>query len=429
MSLATNHYDVIVVGAGMSGLSAATQLVTAGKKILVLEGRDRVGGRMSPGDLLGQPVDLGAQWLEGVKNNPIAPLCQQLNITNVHARGKIRLFDSQGNKNSQKQYDKIEALAEKVFNKTESLVNNEEFEDSLGKAVRYVLAKKSLDPATSELVNWYLETEYGSEEAANLDDISLSGYWNSEDSFSGGYRLFPNSYAELAIKYAEGLPIQLNSAVKEINYSGSEVTVRCIDGNYSTDKIIITLPLGVLKNDSVQFTPELPVTKREAINSLGMGLANKVILRFPEVFWPTKTDYFGYSGSIAGKFCSWVNQYPYSGQAILSLWSHGQFAEQLEQQSDAECVSAATAVIKKIFGKKYQEPVASIVTRWRQDPFTGGSYSYLPPGSSSSSFDAIARPVGNKLFFAGEATEPVHTATVHGAYLSGQRAAAEVIDS
>ena len=160
--------------------------------------------------------------------------------------------------------------------------------------MRSVLAKKSLDSATSELVNWYLETEFGSEEAANLDDISLSGYWNSEDSFSGGYRLFPNSYAELAIKYAEGLPIRLNCIVEKIDYDEAIVTVKCKDNSYGADKIIVTLPLGVLKNDSVQFTPELPIAKREAINSLSMGLANKVILRFPKVFWPAKTDYFGY---------------------------------------------------------------------------------------------------------------------------------------
>lgn len=429
MSTPDKQYEVIVIGAGMSGLSAAASLIAAGKEVLVLEGRDRVGGRMSPGDLSGQRVDLGAQWLEGTKGNPIVSLCQKFNVSHVQTRNKIWLFDGQGQKISSSKYAKAERLAEKVLQKTSRFVDADEYGDSLGAAIDSVLDKQSYDSETLALVNWYLETEIGSDEAANIHAISLSAYWHGEDTFSGSDRLFPNSYAELAEKFAENLPIKLHQSVQRISYQDTQVSVETDSGIYSAQQVIVTLPLGVLKNNTVQFIPPLPEEKLRAIASLGMGLANKVILRFPKVFWPKNTDYFGYAGTVPGKFCAWVNHYPYSGQAILSLWSHGEFAEQLENLAEHECVALAMDVLKKAFAKKALEPVASIVTRWRNDSFAGGSYSFLPPGCSRMHFSALASPIDDRVFFAGEATEAIHTATVHGAYLSGQRAAQEVISS
>jgi monoamine oxidase len=170
----------------------------------------------------------------------------------------------------------------------------------------------------------------------------------------------------------------------------------------------------------------LPKAKTEAIGRVGFGVASKVVLRFPRAFWP-KTEFLAYTSETSGQFVEWANLARHTSAPILSIWSHGDYARGLEKLKDAEIVAQAMQVIRKMFGADTKEPVAHLITRWASDPAAGGSYSNLPVGSAAQDYDVLAEPVGERLFFAGEATSRNHAASVHGAYLSGLREARRIM--
>ncbi len=157
-----------------------------------------------------------------------------------------------------------------------------------------------------------------------------------------------------------------------------------------------------------------------------MGVANKVVLSFAEPFWPEDVHYLGYASEQEGEFVEWLNVYRYTKAPILSLWSHGDYAREMERHSDADLVERTMKVIRKGFGSAVPDPKGSLVSRWGSDPFAGGSYSSLPVGATYDDFDALGAPVGERLFFAGEATNRQHYGTVHEAFLSGVREARSI---
>ncbi|NJN93924.1 MAG: FAD-dependent oxidoreductase [Anaerolineales bacterium] len=170
----------------------------------------------------------------------------------------------------------------------------------------------------------------------------------------------------------------------------------------------------------------MPASKTAAIRRLGMGLLNKTYLRFPEAFWDDEHDLLGYIGERKGEWAEWLNIYKYTGQPILLGFNAGRYGRQIEKLSDEQIVGAAMNTLRAIYGNDVPDPTASLITRWASDPLAGGSYSYLPPGATEADREALAEPVAERLFFAGEATASDYPATVHGALLSGRRAAAEI---
>jgi monoamine oxidase len=195
---------------------------------------------------------------------------------------------------------------------------------------------------------------------------------------------------------------------------------------FTAEKAIITLPLGVLKQGSIRFDPPLPADKQAAINKIGMGLLNKVYLRFPEVFWDEESDWISHVSLAKGEWAEFLNIYKYTGRPILVAFNAGRFGRTTESWSDETIVTAVTEVLRTLYGTGIPAPEAWQITRWAGDPLAGGSYSYLAPGSRPRDRDTLAAPLSNLLFFAGEATSKEYPSTVHGAYLSGRRAAEEV---
>jgi monoamine oxidase len=165
-----------------------------------------------------------------------------------------------------------------------------------------------------------------------------------------------------------------------------------------------------------------------AINNLGMGLLNKVYLRFPQVFWDEQSDLLDYIAQNRGEWAEWLNIYKYTGKPILLGFNAATYARQIEPLSDEMMVAAAMKTLRTIHGPSIPEPEAWLITRWASDPLAGGSYSYLPPGASPDDYDDLAEPVADRLFFAGEATSREYAATVHGAYLSGLAAAERIVN-
>ena len=309
-----------------------------------------------------------------------------------------------------------------------------------------------LAPKDMRLLNWHFANlEYAN--AVNIDKLSLSG-WDQDmgnefegehSQVVGGYQQLPYGLWSLPNK----LDVRTNRIVTQISYDPADratqgAVVHCEDGEvFEADRVVFTGSLGVLKSQSIQFSPPLPEWKRAAINRLGFGVLNKVILVFDQPFWDTERDMFGllrepktrdsmvqedYSAN-RGRFYLFWNCMKTTGLPVLIALMAGDAALQAECTPDAELVAEVTSQLRNVFkDTAVPDPLETIVTRWGTDRFTRGSYSYVAAHALPGDYDLMATRLGN-LHFAGEATCGTHPATVHGAYLSGLRAASEVMDS
>lgn len=308
-------------------------------------------------------------------------------------------------------------------------------------------------PKAMRLLNWhYANLEYAN--AANVEKLSLAG-WDQDigHEFEGEHAQVVGGYQQLPRglwRYPEQLNVRTNKAVAKIQYdsSGAEsskATITCEDGEIiEADKVIISTPLGVLKQQSITFEPSLPDWKQGAISRLGFGLLNKLVLVFEKPFWDVDRDMFGLlrepqpgtTGMLQkdyragrGRFYLFWNCLETSGLPVLIALMAGDAAHEAEKTPDQILVQECMGQLRKVFGAhRVPEPLETIVTRWKSDRFARGSYSFVAADAQPEDYDLMAKSIGN-LFFAGEATCGTHPATVHGAYLSGLRAAADVADS
>ncbi|KAJ5606286.1 Winged helix-turn-helix transcription repressor DNA-binding [Penicillium lagena] len=309
-----------------------------------------------------------------------------------------------------------------------------------------------LTPRDMRLLNWHFANlEYAN--ATNVDRLSLSG-WDQDigNEFEGEHSQVVGGYSQLPYGLYS-LPTQLDvrtgKIVSNISYNATgtgtrKAMIQCEDGEkFMADHVVFTGSLGILKQQSITFDPPLPDWKSGAIDRLGFGVMNKVILVFDQPFWDTDRDMFGllrepenpnsmvqeeYAAN-RGRFYLFWNCVPTTGLPVLIALMAGDAAHQAERTSDAEIIGEVTSQLRNVFKHAtVPDPVETIITRWGSDPFTRGSYSYVAAAALPEDYDLIARQIGN-LHFAGEATCGTHPATVHGAYLSGLRAASEVIES
>ncbi len=434
----TQHADVIIIGAGIAGLSAAKILKKNGLSVIVVEARERLGGRIWTNNALGLPLDLGASWIHGVNNNPIKALADQFQIkttsTNYNASQIYRangnpLTDSE-DRLLYKNYDAIYRLLMSVRRKRK-LQNLPDI--SWQQALDQVINSKQLnDEALAELF-FALNTEVEHEYAADLNKLSLFN-WDVETSFRGSDHLFPNGYYQIidGLVKNSGLVagILTNQIVQTVDYSRTRsVEVTTNQAVFEASAVIVTLPLGVLKANSVEFFPSLPKTKQQAIARLGMGILNKTYLSFPEYFWQqdARTQIINSISAVKGRWAEWLNYYYYTRQPLLLGFNAGHQGLTIEGMSNREIIDDAMLVLSRIYGDNAPTPTAQITTRWGSDPFALGSYSYIATGASVSDYQELAKAVEQRLFFAGEATSVDHPATVHGAFLSGVREANKVL--
>jgi monoamine oxidase len=421
--------DVLVVGAGMAGLAAARQLQADGFKVLLLEGRNRIGGRTwTDHSWPNAHLDLGASWIHGVRGNPITGLARNFNVETLPTDyDSITLYDTAGRRldddKAEQIYNQFEELADAIEEIAEELEND----ISVEQAVNLALSDTRLTDQAKRALNYTLNAIIEQEMAADIAELSLF-YLDEDEAFGGEDVLFPGGYDQLVNGLAEGLDIKLNQIVEQISYGDDGVTVVTQQAEFEADRVIITLPLGVLKQGTVTFSPRLPGWKQAAINNLRMGLLNKVYLRFDEVFWETETDLLGYISAEKGQWAEWLNIYKYTGQPILLAFNAATYGRAIERLADEEIVAGAMATLRQIYGPDIPNPTAWLITRWASDPFAYGSYSFIPVGASSEDYDALAEPVAHRLFFAGEATNRDYPATVHGAFLSGIREAERIAD-
>ncbi|KAF5101905.1 hypothetical protein D0Z03_000504 [Geotrichum reessii] len=304
-----------------------------------------------------------------------------------------------------------------------------------------------ITPQELRLLNWYYANLENSS-ATCLDNLSL-GNWNQHapKAFTGTSSMAKNGYMSLArglYTYEDKLDVRFKSCVSVVEYSNDQAEIFLENGEQiKADRVVVTVPLGVLKDRTIQFIPDLPKWKSDSIERLGFGVMNKVCLVYEKPFWDEDKDIIAISQpsqgdgnlqdnykSSRGKFYAFYNVTKAVGKPCLIGVISGAAAQKIATESDESIVKAAKHSLEAVYPEVYRAVlVESIVTRWQVDKLSRGSYSYLGLEATGADYDLLARPIGESLFFAGEATSRSHPATVHGAYLSGLRAAGEVLHS
>ena len=430
-----NQTQVLIIGAGIAGLAAARELKAKGIRATILEGRSRIGGRVySDRSLNNLPLDIGASWIHGIDNNPIYKLAQSGNIKTLETDyEEIELY---GNNKflSDREQELIDQRLANILKETTKIRKQRTAQNqadiSLRTALEEVIINGDRQLSAQQLreLDYAINTTIEHEYATDVSNLSLSYWdqdWDQDSEIDGKDVLFPGGYSQIIDLVAENLDIKLNQIVKKITYNNQGVVVTTNQGNFSAEKVIITLPLGVLKKGSVEFSPSLPEPKVNAINRLGMGVLNKLYLQFPQVFWDKETHLLGYISINKGEWAEWINIYRYTKQPVLLGFNAGSYGTSIESLTDTAIISRAMQTLQQMYGS-IPQPVGHLITRWQQDPFSYGSYSYMATGATPSDRKILAEPVNSRLFFAGEATSQQHPATVHGAFLSGVEAAKKI---
>lgn len=414
---------ILVIGAGVAGLAAARRLHDAGHEVIVLEARDRIGGRVvTDRSLDGIPLEMGAGWLEGTRGNPITDLADEARIERVETDYEsIALYWCDGTPLTEDEIGEAESLYGAVM--TAVILYGETLDEDipLQVGIDRISDELELDDEERALVNYIVALEVGVEYAMDASQISL-WWWQEGEEFGGEDEVFPDGYDWLPNYFAEGLDVRLQHVVDTISYSPTGVTVITTHQSFEADRVIVTLPLGVLKAGTVTFLPALPARKQQAIDRLDMGLLNRVYLRFPHIFWDDV--------DILGTLCDWPAGYniaSYQDQPILLFFTSGSRGHELEGWTDEAIAANLMQTLRLIYGGDIPEPTDIRVTRWASEPFTLGSYSVTPLGASPEDYVALKETVDDVLYFAGEATDTEYSATVHGALLSGWRAADEIL--
>ncbi|MDO5648796.1 FAD-dependent oxidoreductase [Paracoccus sp. (in: a-proteobacteria)] len=424
----THHpLKVVVVGAGMAGLAAAKQLAGRGHEVIVLEARDRLGGRIWTSDAWADaPVDLGASWIHETDGNPLTPLAHdagaKLMTTSYNS---VVFYEANGTPMSAARVAHLSAL-KAVHHAALARGQDQPVDRPVRETVERQVNWPNLAPADQELLSFITNSTVEQEYAGSQDDISTH-WFDSMEGYQGADAAFANGYLTVINHLARGLNVKLGHVVNEIDSTTPKVRILTSKSRFIADRVLVTVPLGVLKSGAIRFTPALPDRKLAAINNLGMGHFNKCYLYFPVQFWPEK-DWMEYVPPLSqhGQWSQWLNLARLTGKPIFLGFNAGDFARQIEDWDDAEIVASAMARLKLIFGKNIPDPIDFQMTRWGQDPYSLGGYSFHAVGSSPATRDDLAAPVSGRVFFAGEATHKQMFATVHGALLSGQRAAVDV---
>jgi len=444
----TDH-DVVIVGAGASGLYAAYTLDNLGYSVLVLEATDRHGGRIYSDTLGDVGIEHGAEELYGKANNFVFD-----DIKNLYGTGaQIQIFRENpqqdtlivmdadgmgGGSTCWSETGNCDADPDIVDYWDFYYDTGDHDNDPTDPLVSEYLDNSWGVPSTSRGYHLYEAGSPGGEYGTTVERLglrSLSREWNSFSLSGSLYGLEPTGYLDAlnTLYFNQVVPfISYNSPVTVIDTSGTKPVAIDANGVYHyADAIIVTVSLGVLKAGIIDFVPDLPASKLDAIDTIGMGNGMKISLRFSSQIWETKM--MGVITDGPTGYCWTPNQYqPNATDHVLTCFLMGRNAEVMEALPDdaARIDQALTDLDAALGGAASTAFVEGVVQDWSAEPYVLGSYSYPAPGTrppaGNTKRETLAEPVGDTLYFAGEATHNTAPSTVPGALQSGERAGGEV---
>ncbi|XP_037870114.1 uncharacterized protein LOC101745648 isoform X3 [Bombyx mori] len=455
-------YDTIIVGLGPAGCTAASTLAQAGKKILALEAQNRIGGRVKTVPFGDGVIELGAEWIHGTHPSRVYDLAIKNNVSIISQNLGFEAYRSNGTKADT-------ALINELFEYTlEVQEHPPETPQPLGQfittKIKEYLGEKHPDVLKDKdyvdeilhfldlLVDNYEASNSWNDVTTQTHYVDLEGdqhmSWH-RNGYSTLFDILLNTY-----KGGPGYPnleIQLNKEVVLIEWPTDPeqlVTVSCKDGTkYTANNVIVTVSLGVLKEryDKL-FTPVLPSRKISAIQQISVGVIAKVAMSFPAKWFPDDIVYLGFLWSkqdldSLSDEDQWMSKMegpsqPMSSNDSVTLWIVGDGAKSVEKLPEDVVKRKIMEILRKFLGKHFTipEPVAMIRSDWHSNPFTRGSYTYdnvdapkYPDARihlGEPLLDSAGKP---RVLFAGEATDPTHFSTVHGATDTGYREAMRLL--
>lgn len=411
---------IIVIGAGISGLATAKTLKEAGFNVIVLEAQDRVGGRLRTNRSLGVAFDEGASWIHGIDGNPITDIANKAGMTTAFTDDEsILAYKVGGGYYTDTEYAEAE---DAFYEMLETLSQN----GSAGQSFETVFNAQYPQYANDPLWRFFLST-YVTFDTGDLNNLSSRFYGEGEE-FGGEERISTNGYDTIPNYLAQGLDVRLNQRVSKVDYTADKVKVTHNGTVSEADYVVVTVPLGVLKHNSIAFTPALPAAKQTAIEKVGMNCVNKFLLTWDTAFWDDE-QYIVYAADTPNKFNYFVNVKKFHPDVnALMTFAYSDYGRQTETMTDAAVISDIMAHLRDIYGDSTPEPTNMLRTKWNSNENSYGAYSFTAVGTEMQHFDDLAEEVEDKLFFAGEHTEADYFSNAHGAYLSGLREAQKIID-
>jgi monoamine oxidase len=438
--------DIIVIGAGMAGLAAAVTLGRSGLSVLILEARDRIGGRVltHADESSGIAIELGAEFIHGFAPEIWEPL-QRANVSVTEVEGDNWCLEATHLRPCQ-----FFAEVDRILEKMHGEAPDESFLQFLERTVPRTADSREADARRRAL---------GYVVGFNAADPSLVGvHWlvkgmRADESIQGqrAFRAAKGYESLLAIFRAQlletGASFRMETVVKGIDWSPGEVTIAAHDRDgaqtFRTSRVVITVPLAILKAPpgeagAIQFTPGLQKEKIAALDKLEMGKVIRLVLKFKQRFWEEISPANG-NKTLANMsflfsqdewFPTWWTAMPEKAP-IITGWAPFDCAERLSSKNADFVVNQGMETLGRLLSMKVGDLQRSLEEAhfhdWQSDPFSRGAYSYGKVGADGAQ-EVLGRPVENTLFFAGEATDTSgHNGTVHGAIASGYRAAKDVL--
>ena len=399
-------YDVLVIGAGAAGIGAGQQLAKTEARFLLVEARDRVGGRAHTILRGGEALDCGCHWLHSGDRNVMAEIATSLGFHVDHSPAPWQ---------RQSEHHLLSSAEEAAFGRAfaafEKRVDEEAEKNPPVAASAYLEPHNRWTPMINAIFSYI--------SGASLDHIDARDYARYEDT-GVNYRV-REGYGALFAACAAPLPVQLETEVQAIALSADHVSVVTNRGVVETRTVIITLPTALYSR--IAFTPDLP-EKRAAAAGLPLGHAEKLhfMLETPEEF--------PIDGHLFARFDSAeIGSYHLrpGGRPMIEVYFGGALAKGLAEAGPQAMQDFAFGELSNLLGSDFPKRLTLLAsTAWARDPFALGSYSYAKPGCAEMRA-VLAAPVGDRLFFAGEACSRNRYSTAHGAFETGYAAAHQAL--
>jgi monoamine oxidase len=364
--------SVLIVGAGVAGLSAARSLADAGWPVRVIEARDRIGGRVYTNRDWDVPLEMGASWIHGTTDNPLTELAQQAQAqlvpTDYYGWAKLAVDP----RLQPLDYDP------KIWRRFVERACDQLGGGSLGAAVNAAANSQELSNSERAQLAFYLTTEIENEYAANADQLSATTFDKGEYA-AGDQEVVTSGYDALPRLLAKGLEIVLNTPVTAIARRDNSVVVRATNGSFEGPAAIVTVPLGVLKSGAITFDPPLPDGHIHAVNALGFGVLSKSFFRFNQRTWKAQNAFYQFIGTDSRLWAQWFTL-PIAAGPIVLAFNAGDSGRLVESSSPGDLMTSALPIVRQLFGDDVS-PVEVRTSSWTTDPYARGTYSFHAPGS------------------------------------------------